>query len=178
MLLHVVTGNISAVTLWPLATSLHCTGNRAYSLFYRLCSAIQFVFPTLDIFLVTMKHFYGRADVITFLFVPHLRGHSLQGNELYNTMERMDVLQWSWGQSTRTWLGWCFHRAVQLNNPPLSFKNYVSLLSSYHVNYVLPLRSWWSHVSSLPLIGTKSKNSASSIPMLIVSHIHAPICIA
>lgn len=33
-----------------------------------------------------MKYFYGSADVITFLFVPHLQGHSLQENELYNTM--------------------------------------------------------------------------------------------
>lgn len=91
MLLYFLTGNLSALTLWPLATLVHCPGNLYSTPGFALLSNLSL--PNARYFLVTMKYFYGRADVITFLFVPHLPGHSLQENELYNTKDRMDVLQ-------------------------------------------------------------------------------------
>lgn len=110
MLLYFLTGNLSAATLWPLATLLHCPGNLYSTPGFVLLSNLSL--PNARHFLVTTTYFYGRADVITFLFVPHLLGHSLQENELYNTKDEMDVVQSTWGQFAPTGLGWCFQLAI------------------------------------------------------------------
>lgn len=91
MLLYFLTGNLAAATLWPLATLLHCPGNLYSTPGFVLLSNLSL--PNAGHFLVTTTYFYGHADVITFLFVPHLLGHSLQENELYNTKDEMDVVQ-------------------------------------------------------------------------------------
>lgn len=109
MLLYFLTANLSAVTLWPLGALSRCTGNLYSTPGFALLSNLY-----LRHFLVTMKYFYGRADVITSLFVPHLLGQSLQENELYNTKDRVDVLQSMWGQFAWTGLGWCFQITIQL----------------------------------------------------------------
>lgn len=167
MLLYFLTGNLSAITLWPLATLVHCPGNLYSTPGFALLSNLSL--PNARNVLVTMKHFYGRADVITFLFVPHLLGHSLQENELYNTKDRMDVLQSTWGQFALTGLGWCFQLAIQ-DELPASFNNYVFLLFSTHVNYVLALRSWWSLVvcQAYPWLALRPKIAHQEI---LVSHI-------
>lgn len=109
MLLYFLTANLSAVTLWPLGALSHCPGNLYSTPGFALLSNLY-----LRHFLVTMKYFYGRADVITSRFVPHLLGQSLQENELYNTKDRMDVLQSMWGQFAQTGLGRCFQITIQL----------------------------------------------------------------
>lgn len=109
MLLYFLTANLSAVTLWPLGALSRCTGNLYSTPGFALLSNLY-----LRHFLVTMKYFYGRADVITSLFVPHLLGQSLQENKLYNTKDRVDVLQSMWGQFAWTGLGWCFQITIQL----------------------------------------------------------------
>lgn len=91
MLLYFLTGNRSALSLWPPATLQPSPGNLYSTPGFALLSNLSP--PNAGHFLVTMKYFYGRADVITFLFVPHLPGHSLQENELYNTKGEMAVLQ-------------------------------------------------------------------------------------
>lgn len=88
MLLYFLTANLSAVTLLPLGALSHYLANLYSTPGFALLSNLY-----LRHFLVTMKYFYGRADVITLLYVPHLPGQSLQENELYNTKDRMDVLQ-------------------------------------------------------------------------------------
>lgn len=88
MLLYFLTASLSAVTLLPLGALSHCPGNLYSTPGFALLSNLY-----LRHFLVTMRYFYGRADVITLLFVPHLLGQSLQENELYNAKDRMDVLQ-------------------------------------------------------------------------------------
>lgn len=87
MLLYFLTANLSAVTLLLLGALSHCPGNLYSTPGFALLSNLY-----LGHFLVTMKNFYGCADVITLLFVPHLLGQGLQENELYNTKDRMDVL--------------------------------------------------------------------------------------
>lgn len=91
MLLYFLTGNRSALSLWPPATLQPSPGNLYSTPGFAPLSNLSL--PSAGHFLVTMKYFYGRADVITFLFVPHLLGHSLQENELYNTKGEMAVLQ-------------------------------------------------------------------------------------
>lgn len=91
MLLYFLTGNRSAFSLWPPATLQPGPGNLYSTPGFALLSNLSP--PNAGHFLATMKYFYGRADVITFLFVPHLPGHSLQENELYNTKGEMAVLQ-------------------------------------------------------------------------------------
>lgn len=109
MLLYFLTANLSAGTLWPLGALSCCTGNLYSTPGFALLSNLY-----LRHFLVTMKYFYGHADVITSLFVPHFLGQILQENELYNTKDRVDVLQSIWGQFARTGLGWYFQITIQL----------------------------------------------------------------
>lgn len=101
MLLHFVTGNLSAVTLWPPATLLHCTGNRAYSLFYsRLCPAIQFVFPTLGIF------WWQWSMFMAVLMSSHFCLSLISQGTAYRKMNY-----------TTQWKGWMFCSQLQANLP-------------------------------------------------------------
>lgn len=112
MLLYFLTGNLSVLSLWPPATLQPGPGNLYSTPGFAPLSNLSP--PNAGHFLVTMKYFCGRADVITFLFVPHLPGHSLQENELYNTKGGIAVLQSTWGQFGPTGLGCCLKLVVQL----------------------------------------------------------------
>lgn len=61
-------------------------------------------------------------------FVPHLVGHSLQENELWNTRERMDVLQLTWSQFALTWVDFCFRLTGDTPAPEPVFSILVSLM--------------------------------------------------
>lgn len=101
MLLHFVTGNLSAVTLWPPATVSQRTGNRAYSLFYsRLCPAIQFVFPTLDIFWRQWSIF------MAVLMSSHFCLSLISRGTAYRKMNY-----------TTQWTGWIFCSQLEANLP-------------------------------------------------------------
>lgn len=91
MLLYFLTRNLSALSLWSPPTLQPGPGNLYSTPGFAPPSNLSL--PNAGHFLVTMKYFYGCADVITFLFVPHLPGHSLQKNELYNTKGGMAALQ-------------------------------------------------------------------------------------
>lgn len=101
MLLHFVTGNLSAITLWPPATLLRCTGNRAYSLFYsRLCPAIQFVFPTPDIF------WWQWSIFMAVLMSSHFCLSLISRGTAYRKMN-----------NTTQWKGWMFCTQLEANLP-------------------------------------------------------------
>lgn len=101
MLLHFVTGNLSAVTLWLLATLLHCTGDGAYSLFYsRLCSAIQFLFPTLDTF------WWRWSIFMAVLMSSHFCLSLISQGTAYRKMNY-----------TTQWKGWMFCTQLEANLP-------------------------------------------------------------
>lgn len=135
------------VALWPPATLLHCTGNRAYSQFHpRLCPAIQFVFPTPGIF------WWQWSMFMAVLMSSHFCLSLISQGTAYRKMNY-----------TTQWKGWMSCSQVKANLPqhdlvfvssysytagdlPVFFRNNVFLLCSTRVNYVLPVRSWRSHV--------------------------------
>lgn len=73
---------------------------------------VQFVFVRLDIFWWQWRIFMTMLISSHFCFSPHLPGHHLQENELYNTIEVMDSLQSTSGQFAPAWLGLCLQPAM------------------------------------------------------------------
>ena len=77
ILLHFVTGSLSAVILWLPDTSLYHNGNRAYSILLRALPCFPICLSETGHFLVT--NLYGHADIITFLFSSSSPGAPLRG---------------------------------------------------------------------------------------------------